>query len=398
MKIALICKYASLPGEGLLTRIYYMADFLNQSGATVDLYISDSNHLKHGSIALEKTRLVRPGFNVHIVKSIGYSRGGKYSRLLSWLLFDLKVFIILLFKKKRDIYIASSPSLISGLVGILLKKIKSSKFIFDIRDFWPDVLVEEVYMNKNSVPLRVLYLMERLILRGSDMVTSSVPNIKLYLEHKNVEIDYLVWPICFDKNLTFIENKRIVESKPGKLHVGYAGSIGDTNNLDAFFTAVIQLKDDNRFHFSIVGSGSKLQQYKDLCKELENISFYDQIDKKFIAEFYKHIDLVYIATHDSSLWQYGQSLNKVVDAMYFAKPILFGYPSDGFDDMIKASRCGWQVSPNSPLEIVSQLMKLYEIRVQLPAVGSLGQDWLSINRNYSERYPQLSKTLMQSLE
>ena len=56
-------------------------------------------------------------------------------------------------------------------------------------------------------------------------------------------------------------------------------------------------------------------------------------------------DVVYFSTFPSAVWNYGQSLNKIVDYMLAGKPIIGSY--SGFYSMINEAKCGYLVEANN---------------------------------------------------
>ena len=395
IRAAIVCKYASPPGRGVLTRIYYMSQYLCKQGVHVDLYISNSNHLGN----LKEKHYCDPDLpNLHVtqVKSINYARGGKFLRILSWLIFDLQVFFLLLVKSKRDLYLASSPSLFSGFFTSIVAKIKKSKFVFDVRDPWPDVLIQEVGMKENSFAIRLMKKIESFTLKRSDLITSSLPNIAKYIEDKSFNTKSIVFPICIEEfNL-----KRSVEvkyHKPNKpVVIGYAGSLGSTNNLDSFFQYISENALEN-FQFKIIGSGALKSQYIEMSQHRNNIKFLEPVPKQEMHDFFSKIDLFYISTHNSQLWEYGQSLNKLVDAMYFGKPIILAYPSHGFMTMVNEASCGWFLEPNNKKELHDVLAEIRNNPSELGYMGARAHQWIMKFRNYDKLYPSLTCQMLQSL-
>ena len=72
-------------------------------------------------------------------------------RLLSYLSYFLISLIYLLFNSYRpNVVIASSPPIFTALAAGLYAKINKIKFIFDIRDIWPDIGAQLGILNRKS--------------------------------------------------------------------------------------------------------------------------------------------------------------------------------------------------------------------------------------------------------
>ena len=68
-----------------------------------------------------------------------------------------------------------------------------------------------------------------------------------------------------------------------------------------------------------------------------------------------YCDLLYFSTHNSKIWKYGQSLNKLIDYMLSGTPIIGSY--DGYETMINESNCGEFIMPNDSDELLRKIYK-----------------------------------------
>jgi glycosyltransferase involved in cell wall biosynthesis len=80
---------------------------------------------------------------------------------------------------------------------------------------------------------------------------------------------------------------------------------------------------------------------------------------------------------------YGQSMNKVVEYMLAAKPILARY--SGYPSMINEAKCGIFVNSNSVEDMKNAILKLTNLSDQeLKDLGLKGRKWIYENRTYSK--------------
>ena len=68
-----------------------------------------------------------------------------------------------------EIILASSTPLSVGLSGIILKKIKKTKLIFEVRDLWPQIPIE-LNVIKSSYLVWILKKIEKSIYVNSDKI------------------------------------------------------------------------------------------------------------------------------------------------------------------------------------------------------------------------------------
>jgi len=92
-------------------------------------------------------------------------------------------------------------------------------------------------------------------------------------------------------------------------------------------------------------------------------------------------DVLYLSTFPSEIWQYGQSLNKLIDYMLAGKVVLASY--SGYPSMLNEAESGMFV----PAGDVEAMMEKIKIIYNMPAadrvaMGLKGRDWLLKNRTY----------------
>jgi colanic acid biosynthesis glycosyl transferase WcaI len=189
------------------------------------------------------------------------------------------VIILLLFKKKNDFVITVAPPFQLGLLGILYKKIKGSKFIYHIQDLQVDA-ARDLKMVKSSTLISVLFSVERFILKHADKVSSISVGMVKKVKAKCYK-DVFLFPNWVDTaNFYPIHSKHDLKAefgfKPSDKIVLYSGAIGEKQGLEAILHTANHLKEKNNIKFLICGSGpykEKLQVLKEKL-QLDNVVFF----------------------------------------------------------------------------------------------------------------------------
>ena len=161
----------------------------------------------------------------------------------------------------------------------------------------------------------------------------------------------------------------------------YAGSIGTANALDVLFAAARICASCSSIEFVVVGDGSDLKHaYMELTQDLENVRFAEGSPKSGAGEL-NEADVVYFSTFPSAVWNYGQSLNKIVDYMLAGKPIIGSY--SGFYSMINEAKCGYLVEVNNSEALADIFFQILQMPSEdRPEMGMRGQKWITENRRY----------------
>lgn len=383
-----ISKYASTPNYGMGARLFYIAKEFCNLGANVLIISSDSNHLaKYPStdvIYNEETY----GDLLHLwIKTCKYSKNASLKRILSWIDFELKLFRLKRSKYQRpDVVIISSLSLLSIIYGIYLKRIYSCKLVFEIRDIHPLTLTEEFGVSRWNPIVLFLGMIEKIGYKKSDLIVGTMPNLKEHVKdiigyekavfHSPLGI-HQIWSNDWETSDTIDS----LFPKKGQFVVGYAGSMGISNALGPFIETITRLAEVDDIYFVMVGGGDLKQLYQEKLANLTNVTIGPKITQHEIPYFLSKCDLLYLSTHDSRVWKYGQSMNKLIDYMMAAKPVIASY--SGYQSMLNEANSGIFVPIGDTDAIINAIYFFKNMGANnRDLYGSRGKSWVQKNHDY----------------
>lgn len=386
-----ISKYATPLKYGFGSRHFYLAREFNRLGNSAVIISSDSNHLsKFPEFKSVYTKEIIDGVETWWIKTIKYMGSASFKRILSWIDFELKLWLMPKdILPRPDIIIISSLSLFTILNGYSLKKQFGCKLVFEIRDIWPLTLTEEGGFGKRNPFVMFLAWVEKFGYRNSDVIVGTMPNLSEHVKEVtgltlNCQcIPFGYTPGLYDNPEPLPEGYEERHIPKSKFIVGYAGSIGKTNALDTFIQCATEMKDNHHVHFLLFGDGDLLNEYKLKAAMLKNISFAPKVKKAQVQSVLHHCRVLYFSIEDSRVWRYGQSLNKLIDYMCAGKPIIGSY--NGYPSMLNEAQCGKFV-PVKDVRALTMAIHEYEQlpREQLESIGKRGKEWLLKNRSYEK--------------
>lgn len=383
-----ISKYASPPEYGVGARLFYIAREFCGLGLDVVLISSDSNHLARYPATGNTFNVEKFGRLTHVwIKTYKYSRSASLKRIISWLDFEFKLFRLDRSEMDPpDVVIVSSLSLLTIVYGIFLKKHYGCKLVFEIRDIYPLTLTDELGVCKWNPVVLLLGWIEKTGYKNADLIVGTMPNLKEHVQEiigseKNVLYSPLgISEIWADHP----EESSEIDSlfpQTGKFVVGYAGSLGVSNAMDAFFEAILRLSETKDICFIIVGEGDMKPRFMEQLAGKTNVRIGPRISQKEIPYFLSKCDLLYLSTHNSRVWKYGQSMNKIIDYMMASKPIVASY--SGYQSMINEANAGIFVTTNDVDSIVKAITLFRDMpRDERNAYGSRGRKWVEENHSY----------------
>lgn len=328
------------------------------------------------------------GITLSRIRTLKYSDAKSSRRILSWLDFERR---LLRLPKGTlpdpDVIVASSLSLLTVLNGLRLRRRYRARLVFEVRDIWPLTLVEEGGFGPRNPFVLGLGVIEKLGYRHSDAIVGTMPNLG---EHVEQVVGQALPTHCIPMGVdvaaiqapTPLPPEYVAEHIPtGKFLVAYAGSIGITNAMDVFFECVESMKQNPDIHFVVLGDGELRQAYMDRYGSLPNLTFAPRVPKAQVHDFLTRCDLLYLSVHNSRVWDYGLSLNKLIDYMLAAKPIVASYT--GYQSMINEADCGTFVPAGDPDALHAEILRyVARTAADRESIGQRGRSWLLANRDY----------------
>ncbi len=362
---------------------------LAKLGCNPVVITSDSNNL-FPVPRLESNKLVQDVDGVRLVwlKTLKYTVAKSIRRIFSWFHFEWN--ILRLAKSDLpapEVIIVSSLSILTILNGFLLKRKYKCPLVFEVRDIWPLTLVEEGGFSAKNPLVLFLGFIERLGYKYSDTLVGTMPNLGQHVEEvlgfsRQVHcVPMGVDPVSALQAESIPDTYRNTYLASDKFSVVHAGTIGITNALDTFFEAAQVMADEGDIQFICVGDGSLKDAYIKKFGHLKNLTFAPKVPKSMVHSVLESCDLLYFSVLPSKVWNFGLSLNKVIDYMLSGKPVVASY--SGFPSMINEAGCGSFV-PAADVDALVNEIKRYKTMggKERQAMGEKGREWLLLNRGY----------------
>jgi len=398
-----ISKYANIKKYGAETRqSSFCKEFVNK-GCDVKLILSNSSHL-FSSLPKFKGRYLEDSssnFDVVWVNTLQYKNASSIKRILSWLWFEFFV-ILLPFRKeykKPDVVISSSLSIMSVISGSFFKFFYKSKFIFEVRDIWPQTLIDLKGMSKAHPLILFLSAIEKFGYKYADEIVGTMPGLSEHVEEiigKNEKVHFIPQGISLD---FYLEEQESVSPEyfskylpKDKFIVTYTGTIGVVNALGYIVEAARILDGKyNNIHFVFVGNGKEEENLKKQAKGLTNITFAPRVNKNQVQSVLNVSAVLLASVKNKKVYRFGISPNKFIDYMFAKKPIICMF--SGYLSMINEANCG-EFTPSEDPDMLAETLLKYEAmsNEKLDQIGLNGYNFLVEKRNFdvlSDQYIEL---------
>ena len=343
-------------------------------------------------------------FMIHRVWVYTNKKKNFITRLLFYLSFMFLGTIHTIFSwKKYDVIYVTSPPLFVGVIGLWLKKIfKKTKFIFEVRDLWPDSAVELGEL-KNRIFIKLSQKVEKKIYDISEhivVVTEYMKNkiiTKGYDENKISIVyngtDYEFMTRDMDEKLEQFTSLK----EEGKFICIYAGIIGIAQGLELMLKVAKKLSDDEVELF-LVGVGPELEKLKKMANSmnLKNLHFIGQVARNKIHLYLANADLGIIPLRKMELFK-GALPSKIFDYLVCNLPILLGIKGEAAK-ILKESKAGITYKPDNSEDLAEKILYLKSNPEKLNEMASRGRFFVEEKFNRQKMASKLEKKLVKLLE
>lgn len=405
-KLWIMNHYAIGPNSGGGTRHYDFAYELVKRGYDVTIFASSFDHklrkekLNDG----EKYRKeIINGVKFVWIKTVPYQKND-FNRIRNMISFAKNLKKVCKHMEAPDTIIASSVHPLTCIAGYSISKKKNAKYIAEIRDLWPQTLIDMGAISEKSIITKVLRFMEKYIYKKAEKIIVLLPGAVEYIKSVGIEEEKVVYiPNGIVVNrVQKILNKKSVNEKindimnehKNKFNAVYLGAHGKANELDVIIDAAKILKNNNVNDVDLlfVGDGPEKNNLIKKCKEnnLTNVYFYDPISKYEVPLLLDKIDLCMVSMGDYGIYKYGISLNKLFDYLCSRKPIVFS--GNVMNDIVKEANAGISVNARDSEGLANAILKIRNMSVE--ERNKLGQNGFE----YVKKYHDISSILVDKLE
>ena len=265
---------------------------------------------------------------------------------------------------KPDVVFATHTPLTIGLAGAAVAEHFNVPFVFEVRDLWPDALVN-LGAVRNPAAIWWLSRMAKRIYAKADHIVALSPGMKQGIVRAGTPSEKVtVIPNSSDLDLF----RPGIDGSASRKRLGlgdrfaavYFGAMGLANGLDYAIEAARILRDRGRDDIVIVlhGDGGKRGELRQMARDykLDNVVFSDLVpDKTEVARIVAACDVcmtIYRAAKEHT-W----SPNKMFDALAAGRPVLINVPG-WLGDTIEKNNCGTSLDSEDPTALADALEEL----------------------------------------
>ncbi len=269
------------------------------------------------------------------------------------------------------IFTISQPPILGGMLGVIGKRLKKAKLIYNIQDFNPEQVKAVDFTNNRMILSTMMWLDKRscrradkIIVVGRDMVDTlkhRFPDQLVSYAHINNWInEQEIYPLTEDDREVIAFKQKF--GLDDKLVFMYSGNIGLYYDLPNILKIISRFRKHREVCFAFIGEGSVLEELEDYkqTQKLDNVIFIPYQDKKDLIYSLNAGDVHFVMNAKGIK---GVSVpSKLYGVMAVGRPVL-GILEEGSEArlIVEEAQCGITVAPERYDEIAGLIQKfIYE--------------------------------------
>lgn len=257
-----------------------LARYLARNGDRVSVVCSRSLYRRAGASLLTEDTV--DGVEIRRVSRNHFNKSGLSTRALDYLQFNVACAFKAMTLPRHDVVICLTTPPFIALIGLMLRALKGTRFVYWTMDLYPDLPVEAGIIRRNGLIHRILSIFDRASLRGADRVVTlgrcmrervlakGVNNSKIKMIHPWSDLEEIPelaarcielqssgrLPDSADVDYRSVPNPYRSEWSIGdRFVVQYSGNFGIGHDAQTAFGAMLLTKDDDGMRWVIVGDG-----------------------------------------------------------------------------------------------------------------------------------------------
>lgn len=349
-------------------RHYWFAKYLKEKGFNVKIFCASTLHNSDAVVDTGDSWFTLKSVNgiEYVFLKVSPYKGNGLSRIKNMRDFYKNLFRTYKNFESPDVIIASSVHPLTLVAGIKISKKLSIPCICEIRDLWPESLIEYNKIKRKSMIAKCMQSGEKWIYKKADSLIFTIPGAFSYIcdmkwesEIPQAKVNYINNGVDLKTYSENVNSDRYTDSHLDAelFNVVYTGSIREANHIDRFVEVADKLDSiDRGIQILIYGDGDRKEKLEKIVEEkkLTNIKFLGKVEKSAVPCILHKSKLNIMDGDIEEIGKYGLSGNKLFEYAASGKPVIMDCNENQFG-FINNNHMGVAKKFDSPEEMAKAI-------------------------------------------
>ena len=331
-------------------------------------------------------------FGANIIRLPIFRRGNSsparlFLNYLSFILSGIFIGTYKIRKKNYDIIFTFATSPITvALPSIFFSFIKNCQHVLWVLDIWPDIL-KELRIVENNILIFFLRKIVNFIYRKTDLILAQSKSFQRIISESindNTKVDFFpAWSEDLISNENSNRTSLEYAKYKNKFNIVFTGNIGEAQNFEKIIEAAEILKHKENLQWLIIGTGRKIDEYKELVfkKKIKNFLFIDHKPVNEIKSFHKIADILLVSLSGGKFLS--ATIPGKLQTYMMSNKFIVGFIKGEAAKIITDSKVGTVVDPSNSKQLAEVLnyLKNNPKILKEPRINHYGSKYLKKNFN-----------------
>ncbi len=320
------------------------------------------------------------------------------TRSLNYVLFAFTVLAASFRAGSPDVVVATTPQFFSGVAGAIVSWIKRKPFVLEVRDLWPDSIVQLLPLRSRLV-IRFLEGIEKALYRTAQgivvnsrafidhIATFGIPKRRMALVYNG--IDPALFQVGARDDALLGEH-----GLTGKFLVAYIGTLGMAHGLVTVLDAAQRTRDLEDVVYLLIGDGADRARLEEELAErgLTNVRLLGLRPRTEIPRWIASIDVSLVLLRDLPVLETVVP-SKIFETLAEARPVILAARGE-IRRMVEEAKAGFVIDPESPKQLSDAVRYVRAHPEEAAERANAGREWVRANFQRDD----LARTMAHFLE
>jgi len=308
---------------------------------------------------------------------------GFLRRTLNHVLFAIAAVFASFRAERPDVVVATSPQFLCGLAGNTIARLKRRPFILEVRDLWPDSIVQLGQLRSRPL-IRLLEAVETRLYRSADGI---VVNTSAFIDHISARgvprervalvyngIDLTVFrPQPVDRDLLRSHGLE------GKFLVAYIGTLGLAHGLLTVVRAAERLRETPDIMFLLIGDGADRDHLAQEIaqRRISNVRLLGLRPRDEIPSWIASVDLALVLLRDLPVFE-TVIPSKIFEFLGQQRPVVVAARGE-IRRLINEAKAGMVIDPENAPQLAAAILEVRARPEEAQARARTGREWVEAN-------------------
>ena len=288
-------------------------------------------------------------------------KGNLFLRGVSYSIFFIKAFLkAIQLASNSDLIVATTPQLLVAYIGAIVSHKRKIPLILDVRDLWPDVMLDMNLTQDKSIVYKILKKIELYCYKHADQIIINSPAFFEPIKKLSEKEPTLITNGIDDELFELLSDATSTKKAENEARyiITYAGNVGIAQDLDVLIKLAKEF--EKKYIFRIIGDGSAKEKLIKSVTEnkIQNIEFINPVPRKKLQQYYKETDAFFVHLKDIDMFK-KTIPSKVFEYVATGKPVVYGLKGVARAIMEELQGKQFRFEPSNPNSLKVALTELF---------------------------------------